>query len=51
MNPLSLVSRWFLALLAGLGELTLFAGRAVVYGMMGPYYPRTMLHHMIDIGY
>ena len=31
LNPLALIGRWFLALLTGLGELTLFAGHAVVY--------------------
>jgi len=50
LNPLALIGRWFLALLAGLGELTLFAGRAVVHGIMGPYYTRVILRHMIDIG-
>lgn len=51
MNLLALIRRWFLALLAGLGELTLFAGHAVFYGITGPYYPRVIFRHMIDIGY
>ena len=53
MNPLALIGRWFLALLAGLGELTLFAGRAVVYGIMGPHYPRAVLRsrlHQPNVG-
>jgi phospholipid/cholesterol/gamma-HCH transport system permease protein len=51
MNPLAIIGRLFLSFLAAIGDLTLFAGRAVVQGVSGPYYPRAILRQMIDIGY
>jgi len=51
MNPLAVIGRLFLAFLAGIGDLTLFAVRAVVRGISGPYYPRMIIRQMIDIGY
>jgi phospholipid/cholesterol/gamma-HCH transport system permease protein len=50
-NPLAVIGRFFLAFLASIGDLTLFAGRAVFHGLSGPYYPRIVLRQMIDIGY
>ena len=41
MNPLAVIGRVFLNFLASVGDLTLFAGRAIVHGVSGPYYPRT----------
>ena len=51
MNPLAVIGRLFRAFLAGIGDLTLFAVRAVVRGISGPYYPRMIIRQMIDIGY
>jgi phospholipid/cholesterol/gamma-HCH transport system permease protein len=51
MNPLAIIGRLFLSFLAAIGDLTLFAGRAIVQGLSGPYYPRAILRQMVDIGY
>jgi phospholipid/cholesterol/gamma-HCH transport system permease protein len=51
MNPLALLGRVFLAFLHSVGDITLFAGRAVLHGVSGPYYPRAILRQMVDIGY
>ena len=51
MNPLALVGRSTLSLLYGLGDLTLFASRAIFQGLSGPYYLRAIIRQMIDIGY
>ena len=51
MNPLAIIGRIFLSFLATIGDLTLFAGRAILYGVSGPFYPRAILRQMIDIGY
>jgi phospholipid/cholesterol/gamma-HCH transport system permease protein len=51
MNPLAVIGRIFLNFLASVGDLTLFAGRAVGQGLSGPYYPRMILRQMVDIGY
>ena len=51
MNPLAVIGHLFLVFLASIGDLTLFAGRAVVQGLSGPYYPRMILRQMVDIGY
>jgi phospholipid/cholesterol/gamma-HCH transport system permease protein len=51
MNPLAIVGRSFLSLLFAVGDLTLFALRALFHGAMGPYYPRMIGRQMIDIGY
>jgi phospholipid/cholesterol/gamma-HCH transport system permease protein len=51
MNPLAIIGRLFLSFLAAIGDLTLFAGRAIVLGVSGPFYPRAILRQMIDIGY
>jgi phospholipid/cholesterol/gamma-HCH transport system permease protein len=51
MNPLALIGRLFLAFLAAIGDLTLFALRAIVQGASGPFYPRMIVRQMIDIGY
>jgi len=51
MNPLAVIGRVFLNFLASVGDLTLFAGRAILHGVSGPYYPRMMLRQMVDIGY
>jgi len=51
MNPLAVIGHIFLNFLASVGDLTLFAGRAVMHGVSGPWYPRMILRQMIDIGY
>ena len=51
MNPLAIIGRLFLAFLAAVGDLTLFAVQAIVRGVSGPYYPRMIIRQMIDIGY
>lgn len=51
MNPLAIIGRLVLSFLYSLGDLTLFAGRAIVQGVTGPYYPRAIIRQMVDIGY
>jgi phospholipid/cholesterol/gamma-HCH transport system permease protein len=51
MNPLAIIGRLFLGFLAAIGDLTLFAVRALVQGVSGPYYGRAIWHQMFDIGY
>jgi phospholipid/cholesterol/gamma-HCH transport system permease protein len=51
MNPLAIIGRIFLNFLASIGDLTLFAGRAIFHGMSGPFYPRAIGRQMVDIGY
>jgi phospholipid/cholesterol/gamma-HCH transport system permease protein len=51
MNPLAVIGRIFLGFLFAIGDLTLFAVRALVHGVSGPYYPRAIWRQMVDIGY
>ena len=51
MNPLAVIGRLFLGFLAAIGDLTLFALRAVAGGLTRPYYLRITLRQMVDIGY
>ena len=51
MNPLALIGRSFLSLLFSIGDLTLFASRAITQGLSGPYYLRSIGRQMVDIGY
>ena len=51
MNPLALIGRVVLAFLQTIGDITLFAGRAIGHGLVRPYYPRAILRQMVDIGY
>ena len=51
MNPLAAVGRAFLALLASIGRLLLFAAAAVSHAVRPPFYPRILLRQMVDIGY
>jgi phospholipid/cholesterol/gamma-HCH transport system permease protein len=51
MNPLTVIGRIFLGFLFAIGDLTLFAVRALVHGVSGPYYPRAIWRQMVDIGY
>ena len=45
------IGRVFLAFLASIGRLILFASNAIVTGVRPPYYPRQILRQMLDIGY
>ncbi|MGH8733445.1 MAG: MlaE family ABC transporter permease, partial [Burkholderiales bacterium] len=45
------IGRIFLSFLTAIGDLTLFAGRAIMQGVRGPFYPRAILRQMVDIGY
>jgi phospholipid/cholesterol/gamma-HCH transport system permease protein len=51
MNPLRLIGHAVLALCETVGELVLFAGRAIAAGITGPYYPRQIGRQLLDIGY
>ncbi len=51
MNPLRPLGHGLLVLLETVGEITLFAVRALAAGLRGPFYPRQMLRQMQDIGY
>ena len=45
------IGRVFLAFLAAVGRLALFAGRTVTAAFTPPYYPRIIARQMIEIGY
>lgn len=51
MNPLAAIGRGVLASCEAVGELVLFAIRALVSGIAGPWYPRLIARQMIEIGY
>ena len=51
MNPLRLIGHVILTLCETVGELVLFASRAVAAGVAGPYYPRQIGRQLLDIGY
>jgi phospholipid/cholesterol/gamma-HCH transport system permease protein len=51
MNPLAVIGRVFLGFLQAIGDIAVFAARAIVHGVSGPYYPRAVGRQMIDIGY
>lgn len=51
MKILQHIGRIFLAFLATVGRLALFMGSAAVHCVRPPFYPRTMLRHMVEIGY
>ncbi len=48
---LASVGATFLAFLAAVGRLVMFAGGAVAAGVTPPYYPRLMLRQFVYIGY
>ena len=48
---LASVGAAFLAFLAAVGRLALFAGQALVAGLTPPYYPRLILRQIVYIGY
>ncbi len=51
MKILQHIGRIFLAFLATTGRLAMFMGSAAVHCVRPPFYPRTILHHMVEIGY
>ncbi len=51
MNPLATIGRVFLNFLATVGNLSLFAGRAVMHVFTPPYYGRLIVRQMFSIGY
>jgi phospholipid/cholesterol/gamma-HCH transport system permease protein len=51
MNPLATVGRFFLSFLQQIGELTIFAARAVSHCVRPPFYARHIGRQMLDIGY
>jgi phospholipid/cholesterol/gamma-HCH transport system permease protein len=51
MKILQHIGRIFLAFLATVGRLAPFMGSAAVHCVRPPFYPRTVLRHMVEIGY
>jgi phospholipid/cholesterol/gamma-HCH transport system permease protein len=51
MNFLAGIGRVFIAFLASVGRLAVFAFDAIITGIRPPYYPRQILRQMLDIGY
>ena len=51
MEILQYIGRIFLAFLATVGRLAIFMGSAAVYCVRPPFYPRTVLRHMLEIAY
>src|SRR5271170_2347829 len=51
MNFFAAIGRVFLAFLASVGRLAVFAADAIITGIRPPYYPRQILRQMLDIGY
>jgi phospholipid/cholesterol/gamma-HCH transport system permease protein len=51
MNPLRAIGRAVLGTCETLGEIALFACRALAAGVAGPYYPRQIGRQMLDIGF
>lgn len=51
MNFLAPIGRVFLAFLATVGRLSIFAGQAIGSAIRPPYYPRIIFRQMVEIGY
>lgn len=51
MNFLAPIGRVFLAFLASVGRLAMFAGSAFATAWRPPYYPRIIFRQMLEIGY
>jgi phospholipid/cholesterol/gamma-HCH transport system permease protein len=51
MNPLATVGRFFIAFLQQIGELTIFAARALSHCVRPPFYFRHILRQVLDIGF
>jgi len=51
MNPLASIGSAFLAFLAAVGRLAMFAGSAVGHCVQPPFYPRLIGRQLLEIGY
>jgi phospholipid/cholesterol/gamma-HCH transport system permease protein len=51
MNPIAVIGRLFLAFLAAVGRIAMFAGVAVSHCVRPPWYPQLIGRQMLDIGY
>lgn len=51
MNFLAPIGRVFLAFLASIGRISIFAGRSIIPAAKPPYYFRIIFRQMIEIGY
>jgi len=51
MNPLATVGHFFLSFLQQIGELSIFASRAISHCVRPPFYLRHIGRQMLDIGY
>jgi phospholipid/cholesterol/gamma-HCH transport system permease protein len=51
MPLLQPIGQVFLAFLAGVGEVTIFTGRALSHCVRPPFYPRLIGRQMLDMGY
>jgi phospholipid/cholesterol/gamma-HCH transport system permease protein len=51
INPLALIGRAMFAFLGLAGRLSIFAVEAVTHCVRPPFFPRLLLHQMIEIGY
>src|SRR3546814_13739782 len=51
MNPLAKIGSTFLAFLAALGRLGIFAANAVSHCVRPPFYPRLIGRQFVEIGY
>jgi phospholipid/cholesterol/gamma-HCH transport system permease protein len=51
MNPLATIGRIFLAFLASVGRIALFAATSISHCVRPPFYPTLVLRQMRDIGY
>jgi len=51
LEPFSAIGRWVIFLLAAVGRVTLFAGRAFSRGLTPPYYPGRLAQQLLLIGW
>jgi phospholipid/cholesterol/gamma-HCH transport system permease protein len=51
MNPFRAIGHAVIGMCETVGELVLFAGRALAAGVIGPWYPRQIGRQMLEIGY
>jgi phospholipid/cholesterol/gamma-HCH transport system permease protein len=51
MNIFAIVGRSFLGFLTSVGEISLFAGRAIFHAFVPPFYFRLLVRQIISVGY
>ena len=51
LAPLAAIGRSTLAMLAAMGQVTIYAGRAVSHILRPPFYPREFFWHLLQIGW